>query len=429
MTPDNKPKTGPVGVCVGEFDVRLKGASLDCCFPARFFQNYQRKPSVWGEVFPTGVEWLMPAEVQITSPGHLKPFDAVLGGITGGQMNGTSAFSAELKSLSEPLESAPAKQVKEVTFALLDSPVTGNVVREQRPKVAAFPCGRFDISLTDLSTAHREVADVVGSSPHILSDSGTIRERNGQAFSSDDARIALDTLHDALSFAAGRWVGIALVHAVNADGEPVWSRWGTSRMSSASPQPSWYDPRHPEWIQPLCDALLQAKSNDETWEPIRTALYWYVRSNTRGAGIDSSLILSQCALELLSWFVIVKRTAALSEQGYGQLSSASEKLRLALTLLGIPHEIPAGLKKVRALRKDWRDVAEAVVQARNYLVHPTQSRSGKRHTPQDYPWYELWICSQWLLELVILRLLGYAGNYRNRTRLTEFNAIERVPWT
>jgi hypothetical protein len=97
-------------------------------------------------------------------------------------------------------------------------------------------------------------------------------------------------------------------------------------------------------------------------------------------------------------------------------------------LLGIPWQIPAGLKKVGALRKDWRDVAEAVVQARNYLVHLTQSRSGKRRTPQNYPWYELWIAGQWLLELVILRLLGYTGNYRNRTRLTDFDPIERVPW-
>ena len=159
-------------------------------------------------------------------------------------------------------------------------------------------------------------------------------------------------MHDALSFAAGYWVGIVLVQAVNAASELVWFRWGTSRMSTSSPQSNWYDPRHPQWIQFLCDGLLRARSDEATWEPIRTALYWYIRSNTTGAGIDSSLILSQCALELLSWFVIVKKVAALSEQGYSQLSSASEKLRLALTLLGIPSQIPAGLKKVGAFRRD-----------------------------------------------------------------------------
>jgi hypothetical protein len=428
MMPNHEPTHVADGVLVGEFDVHLKGDRLDCTLPARFFQNYQKEHSVWGEVVPTSPQWLAAAEVEITSAGHLEPFPAVLGGLSGTTMNGVLSFSAELTPLRQPIESAPANELKEVTFALLDSPVTGNLIREQRPEVVRFPCGQFDISLTDPTASHRKIAEVLRSSPHVLSNSGTIRERSGQVFSSNIARIAIDTIHDTLSFAVGGWVGIVLVQGTNTAGEPIWFRWGTSRMTAAPSQPGWYDPGHPHWIQPLCDGMLNAKSREETWEPIRTALYWYVRSNTRGAGIDSSLILSQCALELLSWFVIVKKTAALSEQGYSQLSSASEKLRLALTLLGIPWTIPAGLKKVAALRRDWRDVAEAIVQARNYLVHPTQSRSGKRHAIRNYPWYELWIAGQWVLELVILRLLGYTGSYRNRTRLTDFEPIERVPW-
>lgn len=153
---------------------------------------------------------------------------------------------------------------------MLDSPVTGNLVREQRPKVITFPCGQFDISLTDPTTAHRKIADVLGSSPHVLSNSGTIKERNGQAFSSNAASIAIGTIHDALSFTAGRWVGIVLVQAVNSGGEPVWFLWGTTRMSAAaSSHPNWYDPRHPQWIQPLCDGLLHAKSNEETWGQLK----------------------------------------------------------------------------------------------------------------------------------------------------------------
>jgi len=280
----------------------------------------------------------------------------------------------------------------------------------------------------DPTEIHFRVPTTLGLSPHTLSNSGTITKRNGQVFSSEAVCIALDILHDALSFAAGRWVGITLVEASDISGASAWFRWGTTRMSGASTQDNWHDPRHPEWLVPLCDGLLRARSVEETWEVIRTALYWYVRSNTRGAGIDSSLILSQCALELLSWFVIVKRTGALSEEGYGQLNNASEKLRLTLTLLGISRQIPAGLKKVGAV-KEWKDVADAVVQGRNYRVHPTQSRSGKRRALREYPWYELWAAAQWLLELVILRLLGYTGNYRNRTELKKFDRVEPVPWT
>jgi hypothetical protein len=318
------------------------------------------------------------------------------------------------------------KALREVSFALLDYPLSGNLFPDLLAKEVTFPCGQFDVTIKDPTEKHFRVPTTLGLSPHTLSNSGILTERNGRVFSSETARIALDNVHDTLSFAAGRWVGITFVEASDASRSPAWFRWGTSRMSPASTKDNWHDPRHPEWLAPVCNGMLEVKAVEETWDVIRTALYWYMRSNTRGAGIDSSLILSQCALELLSWFVIVKRTGALSEEGYGQLNNASEKLRLSLALLGISRQIPAGLKKVVAV-KEWKDVADAIVQARNYLVHPTQSRSGKRRAKRDYPWYELWTAAQWLLELVILRLIGYSGNYRNRTQL-KFDAVERVPW-
>jgi hypothetical protein len=96
---------------VGEFDVHLKGDNLDCILPARFFQDYQREHSVWGEV-PPPAQWLPGAEVEITSPGHLAPFRAALGGIGGKIVNGSPSFSVELTVLRQPIESAPAKKVK-----------------------------------------------------------------------------------------------------------------------------------------------------------------------------------------------------------------------------------------------------------------------------------------------------------------------------
>src|ERR1039458_10208906 len=133
MTPDHKTTTTVTdGVLVGEFDVHLKGDRLDCTLPARFFQNYQKEHSVWGEVVPTSPQWLAAAEVEITSAGHLEPFPAVLGGLSGTTMNGVLSFSAELTPLRQPIESAPANELKEVTVALLDAPVTGNLHLQDR---------------------------------------------------------------------------------------------------------------------------------------------------------------------------------------------------------------------------------------------------------------------------------------------------------
>jgi hypothetical protein len=423
----NKPAISSDGALLGGFDLHLKSAQLDWTVPAQFFLNYQKEQSVWAEIVPER-PILAGMEVSVSAPSNLEPFSGLLGGLTMTQAGGALSLSATVVPLITPLESVPKKNLKELTFALLDSPITGDLISEQSAKNVTLACGPFDVNITEPTKAHLAVAQALGSSPHRLSNSGTITERNGQRFNSKNVRVALDTLHDALSFAAGRWVGITMAQAGGAQPIPDWFRWGTSRMSGTENQPGWYDPQHAEWLLPLCNAFLKLKSNEEMWEPVRASLYWYFRSNTRDAGIDSSLILSQCALELLSWFVIVKVTSALSEDGYSQLGSASEKLRLTLTLLGIPRQIPAGLKVLFARRKEWKDVTECLVQARNYLVHPTQSRSGKRRAQREYPFYELWLASQWLLELVILRLLGYSGSYRNRTRWKEFNPIEPVPW-
>jgi hypothetical protein len=59
----------------------------------------------------------------------------------------------------------------------------------------------------------------------------------------------------------------------------------------------------------------------------------------------------------------------------------------------------------------------------------TTSHSGANRAKRcGYPWHELWIAGQWLLEPMILRLLGYAGRYRNRDRLADFDPIEQAPW-
>jgi len=121
------------GILLGAFDVHLKGANLDCTLPARFFHNYQKDGSVWAEVVPAG-PWLAGAEVEVSSPGHLRPFPAVLGSLTGKQQGGSFSLSAEVLPLRVPIEAAPVKSLREVTFALLDYPISGNLIPICKPK-------------------------------------------------------------------------------------------------------------------------------------------------------------------------------------------------------------------------------------------------------------------------------------------------------
>ncbi len=171
-------------ILVGEFDVHIKGGHLDCSVPARFFQNYQREHSVWGEVAPGSLQWLGGIEAELSAPDRFVSFPALLGGLSGTTVNGRLSFSAEITPLRQPIEGAPVSDLAIVTFALLNSPVTGNRVPRNQAKSFRFSCGQFDISVGELTDAHREIAKTVGPLPHTLSNSGTIRDSNGATFSS-----------------------------------------------------------------------------------------------------------------------------------------------------------------------------------------------------------------------------------------------------
>jgi hypothetical protein len=222
-----------------------------------------------------------------------------------------------------------------------------------------------------------------------------------------------------------------LVVGEDKSGAHTWSQWGVGRRSQSAPTFSWFHADHPEWLTQVADGFLRIRVRDnEERDVLQTSLYWFMRSNTSTAGVDGSLILTMCALELLSWFVIVRKRRALSESGYGRLDNATERIRLMANLLGLPSAVPAQLTQLQQFsqKQHWSDLPDAIVEARNYLVHPTQSKSGKRRERKDFPWFEIWMAAQWLLELTILRMIDYKGSYHNRTRLRDLDRIDSVPW-
>jgi hypothetical protein len=433
-TPDPAPPRRPY-IVLGELEVMITGPDKKVVHgAATFYYNHQQTGSVWLELRSGQPTWPFQTAVKVSAKG-LKPFEAHSAGTQLRQSGGALTVSERFDSSQEPLESVKVSNLKQVVFALLDCPFPkGDTRWPSGPPLRPFTfhCAQFDIELGAPVAAHQAITRDLGSIPKALTHTGTLQRRDGSAFESEAGQVALGAAFDVVSFAAGRWIAQSFVEGLDETGTRRWFLWGTSRVSPPTTTHSWFHPDHPEWLTLACDGLLEFKNRStESEEILRKLLYWYTRSNTMGAGVDGSLILTMCALELLSWFVIVRRSGSLSEAGYGQLASATERLRLMLTLLGMPKSIPVGLADLAAFakREQWPDMTVALVEARNYLVHPTQSKAGKRRTNKDFPWYELWNGAQWLLELTILRLIGYDGHYHNRTRLRDLHRVERVPWT
>ena len=100
---------------------------------------------------------------------------------------------------------------------------------------------------------------------------------------------------------------------------------------------------------------------------------------------------------------------------------------------GIPTAIPPELVHlpgfITGVAQADMDVAHGIWQTRNRLVHPPTRQS------QDWPSMEVmqdaWRIELEILELLILRLVGYTGHYGDRRHFQgrPRGATEPVPWT
>jgi len=166
---------------------------------------------------------------------------------------------------------------------------------------------------------------------------------------------------------------------------------------------------------------------DESWQTaFRDVIYWYLNSNFSPRGIDAGIILTQAAIERLSFEYSVRSKKLRTMEDFKNLR-ASDKFRLFFSSLDIPNEVPSNLSTLQELSRqfNWLDAPHAFTEVRNSLVHPEHKSRGKT----DKAIFEAWNLGLWYLEMSILRLCGYEGTYSNRLHLGKWiGEVEEVPW-
>jgi hypothetical protein len=72
----------------------------------------------------------------------------------------------------------------------------------------------------------------------------------------------------------------------------------------------------------------------------------------------------------------------------------------------------------------WADGPEAITRVRNELVHP----KGRLPIKVGSVVPDTWRLAQQYIELLILRLAGYRGEFSNRLTAKWIGEVEKVPW-
>jgi hypothetical protein len=167
--------------------------------------------------------------------------------------------------------------------------------------------------------------------------------------------------------------------------------------------------------------------NDDWREALHEVIYWYLNANNSSRGIDAGIILTQAAMERMSYEYAVKDRMLLTVEGFKDLR-ASDKYRLLFSSVGIPLDIPAETPELRRLagtaQMKWLDTPHALTEIRNSLVHPEHKRRGQLRSA----YYQAWNLGLWSLEMSILAICGYYGMYGNRRKSRFVGQIENVPW-
>lgn len=336
----------------------------------------------------------------------------------------------------------PSETISTATFHLFNFPDFNGpddyiLVTGEPPLQGAKRCGRallkadgwnIIIAATDRTDSLTKKLKHQGG--YALTHMGHIAREDGKAFSSERLDDLLSCLHYFLSFALGRWAGVALPVGFDAQGIRVFEQWGLRITADGSWNGSfsWFDEHHGELLSQVFPGFMTLWTNALWRQPLTHAIYWYLGACDRrvGIGVDTGLILAQTALELLAWTYCVLDRKMVSARAFkrGGLSAA-DKLRLLASSLDIPKEIPLDFSALHEKKgKERPDGLDAITRIRNSLVHPDAQTELREHS-----YYAGWNLSLWYIDLVLLRLCRHDGKYANRlTGQRWVGQVEPVPW-
>lgn len=259
---------------------------------------------------------------------------------------------------------------------------------------------------------------------------GQLEKDNSSLFNSTDALEILEALTWYLWFAKGACTSPCLPTGFNDAGNEVWTIWKHEIIKPFSNPPSWLDSNNYNQFEEPFPGFIDLWF-DESWtEVIKLAIHWYVEANSGEVTVESSIVLTQSALELLASAVLVENYKLYSRNSYEKLS-AKKRICSLFDWAGIPTQLPPQLSELEkyAREKDWKDTTTAMTEIRNKITHPTKKNRAKLSGYPNKVKLEVHQLGLWNLELCLLRLFNYQNGYANRLREGRFvGQLDEVPW-
>ncbi len=295
-------------------------------------------------------------------------------------------------------------------------------------------CGRAEMSYsgwaitldqTNNSVLLKELAQVGG---FAFTHLGILSRDDNSFFEASSAADLLESLFWFFSFCNGRKTGPTLAVGYDEFDNLVWQQWHAHPTLPFKPVGSW-NRGVIKNVLPNVYPGFSRRWNDSKWnDVIRSALYWYLEANAPGASIEAGIIQAVTALDTIGWTMVIEEGIK-SEKRYDN-DSIEKNLSDILAHCGIDVSIPPELSRLNDYGK-WKSGPEAIAKIRNCRVHYSPKNREVLKRVGTLGEREASALVLEYLELVLLWLFDYNGEYCRRTarNVSEGQALRSVPWS
>jgi hypothetical protein len=284
---------------------------------------------------------------------------------------------------------------------------------------------KYTIKLDKLPDYKKRAELLANSGGYMLLYTGCIVKNKG-TISNKEMVEWMDRLHHFLYFVNGRRTAPLFLTGVH-DGHAHWTDYTPYTVDIHKNTETW---SQIHFMNGLNDAW---KKFDALWQNeldkdfLISAIHWYVEANSQSGYVEGAIILAQTALELIYNWLLVEQKKLIQGKDSDSIS-ASNKIRLLISQLHIDQSIPVDLMALSAI-ENAGDGPEIFVTIRNALVHGQEKKRAELIKISLTAKYQALQLALWYIELSLLYILGYTGNYHNRTSKEKWKDTgQPLPW-
>lgn len=289
-----------------------------------------------------------------------------------------------------------------------------------------FDINDFTITIDKRYDYRKELKeDLKSKSGSIITHVGRITKKDNTLFKTRNINNILDRISTSLSFMCGRYVDICVAKGYR-ENINVYRLWRENIITPFKFVPTWTDTLSNYHNIEKYMSIMCKKLEDGYYGPaIKNVVDWYIES-LGNVTMENNIISIQVALEALSYVVLVEQNKIMYDEEFDR-NLASKNIRILMDICKIQYGKDELYLFDSSIRNKFDDGIDLVIYFRNKIVHP--SRKGYRAMLEVEDMWNIIQIGTRYIELVVLSLIGYRGEYSNRLKDRWYGEVDVVPWS